>query len=589
MKKYYFLILILISTFSFGQELLLNGGFELWDDSTSPTSWSKAESTEQESTIFHGGSFSAKHTGGTSDISQTVSGIVPGKSYTITIWYKVESGTGDGDDARIWSYWRNGNSNVTDAASDAALRGPNNAYFDNNGNEWTEYKTTVTAPVGVDSFYFEVRTYSGAVVYWDDFSFFEEAIAVPTLSITSPSDGANLTSGDVDVEVSVLNFNVATTGNGDGHLHYYVDGSGTPTMKFDTTPLSLTGLTPGEHTVDVELVDDSHDPLSSPITASVTFTVLTVQSLPIYDGLDYTESENLGDQMNWHGFNSGDGIVISSGSLSYTGLLESVGNSATFGGAGMESQVNFDPVTSGTLYASFIFKVTDQTAITDLTDGGYFAYFSVPGDFNFKSRVWAHPNPDAAGTTFDIGFGNVSSSPAVSPSTYNVGDDVFVVVSYELGTGLAKIWINPLDTDLGADTAPTETFSEADPGTVYSEISQFNLRQDSDIETPLITFDELRVGTNWAEVTPVPTASIGKTEIEGFAIYPNPVSNGEFSIRTNGGVSKSVQIFDMLGKQVYSKEVQANENVRISNLNAGIYILKVKEEDKVATRKLVVE
>jgi hypothetical protein len=84
------------------------------------------------------------------------------------------------------------------------------------------------------------------------------------------------------------------------------------------------------------------------------------------------------------------------------------------------------------------------------------------------------------------------------------------------------------------------------------------------------------------------TLSIGRTEIEGFAIYPNPVSNGEFSIRTNGGVSKSVQIFDMLGKQVYSKEVQANENVKISNLNTGIYILKVQEEGRLATRKLVV-
>jgi hypothetical protein len=85
------------------------------------------------------------------------------------------------------------------------------------------------------------------------------------------------------------------------------------------------------------------------------------------------------------------------------------------------------------------------------------------------------------------------------------------------------------------------------------------------------------------------TLSIGRTEIEGFAIYPNPVSNGEFSIRTNGGVSKSVQIFDMLGKQVYSKEVQANENVKISNLNTGIYILKVQEEGRLATRKLVVQ
>jgi hypothetical protein len=353
-------------------------------------------------------------------------------------------------------------------------------------------------------------------------------------------------------------------------------------------------LSPGEHTVDVRLVDNSHTDLTPSISASVTFDVVVVQSLPIYEGFDYAASENLGNQATWFSYNSGDDVAASTGSLSYTGLVASTGNSVIFGGSGMESQVNFDPVTSGTLYASFIFKVTDQTAITDLTDGGYFAFFSKSGDFQYKSRVWAHANPDAAGTTFDIGFGSVSSSPAVSPSTYNVGDEVFVVVSYDLTTGTAQIWINPADTDLGAATAPAETFSEtdprfADPNTRETELNQFILRQDSTGETPAITFDELRIGTTWGDVTPTTTASIGKSEIEGFAIYPNPVSNGEFSIRSRNGVSKSVQIFDMLGKQVYSKQVHANENVRISNLNMGIYILKVQEEGRLATRKLVVQ
>ncbi|MFB0937339.1 MAG: hypothetical protein QMB29_00210, partial [Urechidicola sp.] len=60
MKKLYFLFIILISTASFGQELLLNGGFESWDDATSPTSWTKAENTDQESTEFHTGTYAAK-------------------------------------------------------------------------------------------------------------------------------------------------------------------------------------------------------------------------------------------------------------------------------------------------------------------------------------------------------------------------------------------------------------------------------------------------------------------------------------------------------------------------------------------------
>ena len=100
---------------------------------------------------------------------------------------------------------------------------------------------------------------------------------------------------------------------------------------------------------------------------------------------------------------------------------------------------------------------------------------------------------------------------------------------------------------------------------------------------PLFLISLFFLGINTA------VSQINLGSIEGFAIYPNPVSNGEFSIRTRNGVSKSVQIFDMLGKQVYSKEVQVNENVKVYNLNTGIYILKVQEEGRLATRKLVVQ
>ena len=50
---------------------------------------------------------------------------------------------------------------------------------------------------------------------------------------------------------------------------------------------------------------------------------------------------------------------------------------------------------------SFIFNVSDISAISDLTDGGYFAALSA-SDSGYDLRVWARPNPDAAGSTFDI-------------------------------------------------------------------------------------------------------------------------------------------------------------------------------------------
>ncbi|MBN2173603.1 MAG: T9SS type A sorting domain-containing protein [Bacteroidales bacterium] len=169
----------------FGQEVLLNGNFESWDDINTPTSWTHVENVTQESTaeFVHGGTYSAKHLGGTSDLGQTINGIIPGDDYDLTIWYKVTSG--DGTDARIWCYWRTGTTTLPDNA--AELRGPNNSYFANNGGVWSSYSVTVTAPAAADNFYFEVRTYSGATVYWDDFSFSHTMSGTPTITVSETS------------------------------------------------------------------------------------------------------------------------------------------------------------------------------------------------------------------------------------------------------------------------------------------------------------------------------------------------------------------------------------------------------------------
>ena len=50
----------------------------------------------------------------------------------------------------------------------------------------------------------------------------------------------------------------------------------------------------------------------------------------------------------------------------------------------------------------------------------------------------------------------------------------------------------------------------------------------------------------------------------------------------------SVQIFDIVGKEVIKSNVM-NNTVNVSDLNAGVYIVKITEEGKTATRKLVIQ
>lgn len=84
------------------------------------------------------------------------------------------------------------------------------------------------------------------------------------------------------------------------------------------------------------------------------------------------------------------------------------------------------------------------------------------------------------------------------------------------------------------------------------------------------------------------TLSVIENQIEGFAMYPNPVSTGKISINSASRNAKQVDIFSVIGNLVYSKTVNDGEFIDISNLTTGFYMVRVKEEGKIATRKLLV-
>jgi len=105
-----------------------------------------------------------------------------------------------------------------------------------------------------------------------------------------------------------------------------------------------------------------------------------------------------------------------------------------------------------------------------------------------------------------------------------------------------------------------------------------------------------KTDTGWASATPtkgLPTASqttlpVSKNEIEDFALYPNPVTNGELYLTSRDRMEKQVEIYALTGQQVYNKKVVSKETMNISNLNNGIYMVRIIEDGKIATRKLIV-
>jgi hypothetical protein len=82
--------------------------------------------------------------------------------------------------------------------------------------------------------------------------------------------------------------------------------------------------------------------------------------------------------------------------------------------------------------------------------------------------------------------------------------------------------------------------------------------------------------------------SVKQNAISGLNMYPNPVSNGTLYITSNSSESKTVAVYDILGKQVLNAKV-SNNAVNVSNLQSGAYIIKISEEGNTDTRKLIIE
>ncbi|MGK0452643.1 MAG: hypothetical protein ACJAYY_000094 [Paraglaciecola sp.] len=192
MNKNYILTLLMtlcLTVTSFGQEMMLNGGLEIWTNTTRPTDWDTYQNITQESTEKHEGSFSAKQTkdatGGYKKFVQNIPGTIIGESYTVSFWYNIAPDAGSV--VKMWSNFKDN----TGASIGGNTADEIRATLDVNGNVWTKFEATFTAPATSVKFWFELRTYYDTTVYLDDFSFVRNPFTWTGVANNNYNDAAN--------------------------------------------------------------------------------------------------------------------------------------------------------------------------------------------------------------------------------------------------------------------------------------------------------------------------------------------------------------------------------------------------------------
>lgn len=202
-------------------------------------------------------------------------------------------------------------------------------------------------------------------------------------------------------------------------------------------------------------------------------------------------------------------------------------------------------------------------------------------------------------TPLVLTFSGVSSTAGGLTASINTGDHPQIATSgLDSAKGVNRSWTVTNDaltnfgtynaifsyasTDNDAATTPANYLVKLYNGSAWSSITKSGASTDAaTIATAVASFGEFAIG----EVDLF--LGINSNESKVMTLYPNPVNEGVLYISSNNDNKKSIEIFDLAGKKVFSSSVNSNQ-VDVKSVNAGIYFAKVTSDNQTVVQKIVI-
>ncbi len=389
-----------------------------------------------------------------------------------------------------------------------------------------------------------------------------------TLSFSSPSNNQvfNPSTNIVPITFNIQNFTLSgdngsemSDNTGDGYIFgsLKVNGVADGTQNiFSETTTDIEGITPGSsYEVTAELLDNSGASLSPKVETTITFTVAAYTNI---NSISQLRAGTEGDYYNL----SGDNVTLTYARSS-------------------RNQKYIQDQTGGIL-------IDDSAGVITTTYNQFDVIPDLKGRLSsFNGIMQFVPDVDPGASTFTndlipevvtlanfvANYGDYESEyikiEDISFDAADVGNNFASSTSYDVssGTTMSVFRTNFSEADYIGTAIPSGPVSMNVIGGSFSGVGQITAINLTDLV--------LRLNNN---------------TIQGFATYPNPVTNKRFTVTTSSSDIKQVSIFNVLGKRVFSTSFSgAKSNVDVSSISSGLYILKVSEGDKIATSKLVVK
>ncbi len=191
-------------------------------------------------------------------------------------------------------------------------------------------------------------------------------------------------------------------------------------------------------------------------------------------------------------------ITVAGNNLTYSGLNDLGGNAVQdVWGISAGTVVNtYTAQTSGNIYYSFLLNCTVAPSaanyLTSLNPG-------TGGPNGSGDALQVNVGLDPAGVGYKIGLRTVgASTTTINTTILSLNTTYLVVAEYSFGTSTATLYLNPV---AGA-SQPTADITLTGNGTVTS-IADLGFKAQTTPINGTFLIDDTRVGTTWADVTPV--------------------------------------------------------------------------------------
>lgn len=246
--------------------------------------------------------------------------------------------------------------------------------------------------------------------------------------------------------------------------------------------------------------------------------------------------------------------------------------------------------------------------LVDVQEGNYMSYFGDCNDYIFTPQQKQLMEVDVAARKADNSlFGNLAPDTvepvegdvvAISPTNGGLSPgSQSAFINWEPVEGATDYIFEYNRSILGFATATRIFISGSQNEILINE----PLIPNTEYQWRIYPYNQTSTGYGFSETFTFRTGSLTSVsvidEVNSFEIYPNLVSNQNevmLDVNSNQSIALDIQLLDISGKLISQKSTtlvsgQNNIDLSVSNLNNGIYFVKLESKSGIITKKLIIQ